>query len=69
RGAGFPEWNGQLFIGALAGQQLWRVALDGNTFASCESIPMGQRIRDVRQGPDGWIWLLTDSGDIRRLLR
>jgi glucose/arabinose dehydrogenase len=69
RGSGFPEWNGQLIVGALAGSQLWRVALSGNALASCQSLPMGQRIRDVRQGPDGWIWVLTDSGEIRRVLR
>ena len=69
RGSGFPEWNGQLIMGALAGSQLWRVALSGNALASCQSLPMGQRIRDVRQGPDGWIWVLTDSGEIRRVLR
>lgn len=69
RGSGFPEWSGQLIMGALAGSQLWRVVLNGNSFASCQSLPMGQRIRDVRQGPDGWIWVLTDSGEIRRVRR
>lgn len=69
RGSGFPEWGGQLIVGALSGSQLWRVTLNGTSFASCQSLPMGQRIRDVRQGPDGWIWLLTDSGEIRRVLR
>lgn len=69
RGAGFPEWSGQLIVGALAGSQLWRVTLNGNALASCHSLPMGQRIRDVREGPDGWIWVLTDSGEVRRVLR
>jgi glucose/arabinose dehydrogenase len=71
RGSGFPEWNGQLFIGALAGQRLWRVTLNGTAFASCEAMlsSLNQRIRDVRQGPDGWIWVLTDGGEIRRVLR
>jgi aldose sugar dehydrogenase len=68
RGLGFPEWNGQLFVGGLGGQ-LWRVALNGGAYASCQGLAVGQRIRDVRQGPDGWIWLLTDSGEIRRVLR
>jgi aldose sugar dehydrogenase len=71
RGSGFPEWNGQLFMGALASQRLWRVTMNGTAFASCEAMlsSLNQRIRDVRQGPDGWIWVLTDSGEIRRVLR
>ncbi len=69
RGTGFPEWNGQLFLGALSGQQLWRITLAAGAFASCEAIPMNRRIRDVRQGPDGGIWLLADNGEILRVVR
>jgi glucose/arabinose dehydrogenase len=69
RGGGFPEWQGQLIVGALAGQQLWRVRLEGGVFASCDVISMNRRIRDVREGPDGWVWVLTDNGEIRRVLR
>ena len=59
----FPEWRGHLFMGALAGQALWRIELKGNTVASREALltDLGERIRDVRQGPDGELYLLTDS--------
>jgi aldose sugar dehydrogenase len=72
RGSGFPEWSGQLFVGSMAQPRLWRITLDGNgAYASCESMlsSLNQRIRDVREGPDGWIWVLTDNGEIRRVLR
>jgi glucose/arabinose dehydrogenase len=60
-------WQGSVFIGALAGQALWRVALSGNTETGREALftSLGERIRDVRQGPDGWIYLLTDSANGR----
>ena len=63
----FPEWRGSLFVGALAGQALWRLELDGNTVTSRERLfaSLNERIRDVRQGPDGWLYLLTDSDDGR----
>jgi aldose sugar dehydrogenase len=68
-GAGFLSWRGQLFVGALAGQALWRLEMEGNKVASREALfnTYGERIRDVRQGPDGWIYLLTDSGSGRIL--
>jgi glucose/arabinose dehydrogenase len=60
-----PEWKGQLFIGALKGRALWKLTLAGNTVASKEIMldfaKEGWRIRDVRQGPDGWLYLLTDT--------
>ena len=48
-----------------------RIALDGNAEASRERLfaDLGERIRDVRQGPDGWIYLLTDSGKLIRIDR
>lgn len=56
-------WRGSLFIGALAGKALWRVGLDGNKLLTREALftELGERIRDVRQGPDGWLYLLTDN--------
>ena len=68
-GSRFPEWRGNLFVGALAGQALWRLELDGNTVVRREALlaDLGERIRDVRQGPDGWLYLLTDSGEGRIL--
>jgi glucose/arabinose dehydrogenase len=67
----FPEWRGHAFVGALAGTALWRIALSGNAETGREKLlaDLGERIRDVRQGPDGWIYLLTDSGRLIRLHR
>ena len=67
-GTAVPEWTGSLFVGALAGQALWRLTLDGNTVTSQQRLlaNLGERIRDVEMGPDGALYLLTDSG---RLLR
>ncbi|MET0676357.1 MAG: PQQ-dependent sugar dehydrogenase [Bradyrhizobium sp.] len=66
----FPKWDGSLFTGALAGAMLVRLTLNGNTVTSEERLlqNLRERIRDVRQGPDGALWLLTDSGN-GRLLR
>jgi glucose/arabinose dehydrogenase len=70
-GAMFPEWQGQLFSGSLAGQALWRLTLSGNTVASREAMygTLGERFRDVRQAPDGSLLLLTDSGKLMRVSR
>ena len=66
----FPKWNGSLFLGALRGAMLVRLMLNGNTVTSEERLlqNLHERIRDVRQGPDGALWLLTDSSN-GRLLR
>jgi glucose/arabinose dehydrogenase len=65
----FPEWQGNLFVGALAGQALHRLLLDGDKVVGEESLlsDLGQRIRDVRQGADGALWLLTDEAQGRIL--
>ncbi|HLL10975.1 MAG TPA: PQQ-dependent sugar dehydrogenase [Rubrivivax sp.] len=62
-GKRFPEWRGQLFMGALAGQALWRIELKGDVVAGREALltELGERIRDVRQSPDGELYVLTDS--------
>jgi glucose/arabinose dehydrogenase len=70
----FPEWQGNVFAGALAGQTLWRIVLDANrNVSSREEVAvvkaLNKRIRDVRQGPDGWLYLLTDDGSIVRIDR
>jgi len=59
----FPRWRGNLFVGALAGQQLRRLVLDGTTITRQEVVlpQFGQRIRQVVQGPDGLLYLLTDE--------
>ena len=63
-GKGFPQWQGHALMGALAGRALWRIELDGNREVARERLfaELGERIRDVEQGPDGWIYMLTDSG-------
>ncbi|MBW7945826.1 MAG: PQQ-dependent sugar dehydrogenase [Sphingomonadaceae bacterium] len=64
----FPEWKGDAFIGALSGEALIRVDLDGETATKADQWPMEARIRAVEQGPDGAIWLLED-GENGRLLK
>ena len=72
-GSMFPEWQGNLFVGALTGQALWRVVLNGDKVVSREPLfaSLGERIRHVTQGPDGALYLLTDSasGRILRVAR
>lgn len=69
-GSSPAHWNGSLFLGALAGRALWRLQLDGERVVGRERLltSLNERIRDVRQGPDGQLWLLTD-GSSGRLLR
>ncbi len=59
----FPAWKGSLFVGALAHQKLVRLSLDGDRVTGEEILleGLGERIRDVRQGPDGYLYLLTDD--------
>jgi glucose/arabinose dehydrogenase len=66
----FPAWKGSVFVGALAGTLLVRVPLDGEKAGQEERLlrDLGERIRDVRQGPDGALWLLTDTSN-GKLLR
>ena len=61
----FPKWKGNLFVGALAGEMLVRLELDGEKVIREERLLHGVlgRIRDVRTGPDGFIYLLTDESD------
>lgn len=64
----FPEWRGDALIGALSGEALVHVGLDGETAGKPQTFDMGERIRAVEQGPDGAVWLLED-GDGGKLLR
>ncbi|MDP6343330.1 MAG: PQQ-dependent sugar dehydrogenase [Alphaproteobacteria bacterium] len=68
-GEKFPKWRGSLFVGALKFRLVARLILRGEKVVGEERIlqGLGERIRDVRQGPDGFIYLLTDAGDGRIL--
>ena len=61
----FPGWRGDLFVGALRDQMLVRLRLDGEKVVKEERMLQGVlgRIRDVRAGPDGFLYLLTDAAD------
>jgi len=58
----FPAWRGNIFVGGLGGEQLARLTLDGQEVEQEETLHFGRgRIRDVRQGPDGYIYLAIDG--------
>ena len=61
----FPRWRGNLFVGALRGQLLVRVKLDGESVVAKERLltRFGNRIRDVRVGPNGNLYLLLDENN------
>ncbi|MES2289801.1 MAG: PQQ-dependent sugar dehydrogenase [Pseudomonadota bacterium] len=58
----FPQWKGDAFIGGLSSEALVRVDINGTTASKGDQWPMGARIREVEEGPDGAIWLLEDGG-------
>jgi glucose/arabinose dehydrogenase len=68
-----PEWQGSLFVGGLARPSLRRLTLDGQKVTAEETLleDLGARIRDVRQGPDGALYLLTDdeNGKLLRIVK
>ena len=68
-GGMFPEWKGDLLVGALAGQKLVRLDIEDGKVVGEEAMleDLGERIRDVRVGPDGAVYLLTDSPEGRVL--
>ncbi len=59
----FPEWQGDLLVGGLVSRSLFRLNQDGRSAAEEERIGMESRVRDVAQGPEGAVYLLTDEGD------
>jgi glucose/arabinose dehydrogenase len=63
-----PGWKGSLLVGTLAGQHLVRLDLQGNLVTAATMHLQGVgRIRDVRQGPDGYPWFITDAGTLYRV--
>lgn len=65
----YPEWRGQVLVGTLHGQALMRMTVDGERLVSPTPLFAGraQRTRDVQQGPDGWLYLVTNAPDGRVL--
>ena len=63
----FPQWQGSGFIGGLSSKSLVRVAFDGDKAREAERFDMGNRIREVEQGPDGALWLLEDGSNAKLL--
>jgi glucose/arabinose dehydrogenase len=68
-GTGFSAWQGDLLMGTLAGTALWRIRYAGTKEIKREQLltELGERIRDVETGPDGFVYLLTDSGKLLRM--
>ncbi|MCB9990010.1 MAG: PQQ-dependent sugar dehydrogenase [Rhodospirillales bacterium] len=66
----FPDWQGDLFVGALAGTHLRHLSVNGQQITAQDILleELGERIRDVATGPDGYLYVLTDSHD-GRLIR
>ena len=65
----FPQWKDSVFIGSLRGQMLDRVTLNGKRVVSEEPLLVDQkaRVRDVRMGPEGAVYVLTDNGKLLKL--
>ena len=60
----FPQWHGHMFVGGMTGQQLVRLTMNGQRVVSQETlVPQMGRVRDVRQSPDGFIYLVIDDRD------
>ena len=57
----FPSWKGNAFIAGLSSKALLRIRFDGESAAEAERFEMSRRIRAVKQGPNGAIWLLEDG--------
>jgi glucose/arabinose dehydrogenase len=70
-GTQFPKWRGSLLSGGLASKDIRRIMLDSEgKVTGQERLDIGQRVRDVRQGPDGQLYLITDedNGKLMRLV-
>ena len=68
-GNAFPAWKGNLFVGALREQRLVRLVIENNKVVGEEHllVDRGERVRDVRQGPDGALYVVTDGGELWRI--
>jgi len=63
----FPAWKNSFFIAGLRPRSIIRVEIDGDTAKEVERFDMGERIRELEQGPDGAIWVLEDGKKARLL--
>ena len=63
----FPGWKGDALVGALSGEALIRIDIDGDQARKADQWPMGERIRAIDEGPDGSVYLLEDEGRLLRL--
>ena len=68
-GAAFPAWRGNLFVGALRGMRLVRLVIEDGRVVGEEHLlaDRSQRVRDVREGPDGFLYVATDMGELWRI--
>ena len=68
-GERFPEWRGDVLVGALRGRILVRLDVEGGKVVGEERMleSLRERIRDVKQGPDGFVYMLTDAAQGRVL--
>jgi glucose/arabinose dehydrogenase len=64
----FPQWQGSALVAGLASRALILVEIDGDSARETARYDMGNRIREVEQGPDGAVWVLEDR-DGGRLLK
>jgi glucose/arabinose dehydrogenase len=62
-GERFPQWQGDLFSGALKFREVHRIDLEDGRIVGEEKLAIGERVRDVRMGPDGELYVLTDEDD------
>jgi glucose/arabinose dehydrogenase len=64
-GDAFPAWRGSLFIGSMVQQRLVRLTIENDRVTGEEHLlaDRKQRVRDVKQGPDGFLYIVTDQKD------
>ncbi len=67
QGDAFPAWRGSMLIGGLVGRAIVRLEVEGERVTEVDRIPMNARVRDVRTGPDGAVYALTDAAQGRLL--
>jgi glucose/arabinose dehydrogenase len=69
KGSEFADWRGDILLTGLKSKALVRVRVTGNTAAEVQRIDLGARTRDIAEGPDGSLWIITDgaSGELKRI--